>query len=145
MGVTIFCLGGYNGEKILLEFREDIGFPNETSIDGGYDILCSLQIDAGVYHAVEDRYYSSTGALNKFLTELKEINNKLNGEAEYQVLYEDYLSFKVLMSTRGHASIIGRFRADFMLKNVLEFEIETDQTFFADTIQSLEIFLKRYQ
>ena len=37
--MNLFCLNGYNGEKIRLDLNEVIGFPNNTSIEGGYDII----------------------------------------------------------------------------------------------------------
>ncbi len=44
--MNLFCLNGYNGEKIILELNEVIGFPNYTSIEGGYDIACTLIVDS---------------------------------------------------------------------------------------------------
>lgn len=43
--MNLFCLNGYNGEKISLELNEIIGFPNYTIIEGGYDITCTLIVD----------------------------------------------------------------------------------------------------
>ena len=143
--MTIFCLRGYNEDKILLEFKEEQGFPNKNELDGGYGISCSLQIVAGGYRASADKFHSSTSALNKFLVELKEIYVKLIGEANYQVPYENDLSFKVFMSSIGHARIIGQFREDSVLNNILEFDIATDQNYLVDVIKSLENFLKKYE
>ena len=42
--MKLFCLNGYNGEKISLELNEVIGFPDSTSMEGGYDIICTLII-----------------------------------------------------------------------------------------------------
>lgn len=61
--MRLFCLNGYQGEKISMELNEVIGFPNGTSYEGGYDIICTLAIDAGCYHIEFDRLYSATGAL----------------------------------------------------------------------------------
>ena len=148
--MTIFCLRGYNEDKILLEFKEDQGFPHKNELDGGYGISCSLQIVAGGCQARADKYYSSTSALSKFLVELKETYDKLGGEAEYIVMYEYNLSFKVLMSSVGHARIIGQFIDNNILegnilRNALDFEIATDQTYLVDAIKSLESFLKKYE
>lgn len=41
---TIFCLRGDDG-KICLELNKVFGFPDETSIEGGYDIVCTVTID----------------------------------------------------------------------------------------------------
>ena len=59
--MNLFCLNGYNGEKIRLDLNEVIGFPNNTSIEGGYDIICTLVIDSACYHIEHDRLYSATG------------------------------------------------------------------------------------
>ena len=61
--MEIFTFNGYDGEKIALKLKEVIGFPDSTSYEGGYDIICSLEIDVGCYKAKFDRYYSATGAL----------------------------------------------------------------------------------
>ena len=55
--MEIFTFNGYDGEKIALKLKEVIGFPNSTSYEGGYDIICSLEIDVGCYKAKFDRYY----------------------------------------------------------------------------------------
>ncbi len=64
--MEIFTFNGYDGEKIALKLKEIIGFPDSTSYEGGYDIICSLEIDVGCYKAKFDRYYSATGALYSF-------------------------------------------------------------------------------
>lgn len=52
--MNLFCLNGYNVEKIRLDLNEVIGFPNNTSIEGGYDIICTLVIDSACYHIEHD-------------------------------------------------------------------------------------------
>ena len=67
------CLKGYNGEQISLELNEIIGYPKHTSIEGGYDIRCTLKIDVGCYHVECDTLYSAKGALYRFSDELKNV------------------------------------------------------------------------
>ena len=45
--MEIFCLNGYQNEKIQLELVEVLGFPEITSYEGGYDIVCRLLIQVG--------------------------------------------------------------------------------------------------
>ena len=42
--MEIFTFNGYDGEKIALKLKEVIGFPDSTSYEGGYDIICSLNL-----------------------------------------------------------------------------------------------------
>lgn len=46
--MEIFTFNGYDGEKIALKLKEVIGFPDLTSYEGGYDIICSLDIQQQV-------------------------------------------------------------------------------------------------
>ena len=142
--MRLFCLNGYQGEKISMELNEVIGFPNSTSYDGGYDIICTLAIDAGCYHIEFDRLYSATGALYRFCNELKNCYNKLEGQAEYRMLLENDLCFKVVMTTGGHAVIMGTFQELPHKNNILEFEIDTDQTCFLSVIQDIENLKEKY-
>ena len=67
--MEIFCLNGYENEKIQLELIEVLGFPEATSYEGGYDIICRLLIQVGSYHINYDMLYSATGALYRFSDE----------------------------------------------------------------------------
>ena len=91
--MEIFTFNGYDGEKIALKLKEVIGFPDSTSYEGGYDIICSLEIDVGCYKAKFDRYYSATGALYSFSNQLKECYERLEGEARYALLLENDFIF----------------------------------------------------
>lgn len=90
--MNLFCLNGYNGEKIRLDLNEVIGFPNNTSIEGGYDIICTLVIDSGCYHIEHDRLYSATGTLYRFSKGLDACYTDLFGSGEYHCLYTLYRS-----------------------------------------------------
>lgn len=92
--MKIFCLYGTDrNEKLLLELNEVIDFPHRTSYEGGYDIICTLQLDIGCYHVKCHRYFSATGALYRFSDNLKECYKSLSGSAEYFLLLEDDLSW----------------------------------------------------
>lgn len=136
--MTIFCLKGYNEEKISLELNSVIGYPDDTSYEGGYDIVCTLTIDTGCYHVEYDRLYSATGALYRFGEELKRCYERLEGTAEYRLLLGNDLRFRVEMTAGGHAIIMGSFQERPDVQNVLEFQMDTDQTCFLSVIKSIE-------
>lgn len=136
--MEIFCLYGRNRtEKIRLELNEVIGFPNGTSYEGGYDIICTLQIDIGCYCVTCDRYVSTTGALYRFAEELSECYKTLSGRAAYHLLLDDDLSFTVAMTTNGHAVVKGNFQERPDKNNVFAFEMETDQTCLLPVLQGI--------
>lgn len=137
--MRLFCLHGtdYN-EKILLELNEVIDFPERTSYEGGYDIICTLQIDVGCYHVKCDRYYSATGALYRFSDSLKDCYKELAGNAEYRLRWENELVFNVAMTSCGHALVTGQFRERPEKNTVLTFEMETDQTYLLPVFQEID-------
>ena len=135
--MEIFCLNGYQNEKIQLELVEVLGFPEITSYEGGYDIVCRLLIQVGSYCVNCDKLYSATGALYKFSDELKSCYAKLNGKAEYRLLLENDLSFVVEMTTSGHAVLTGRFQERPDKENIFSFEMETDQSCFQRLFKEL--------
>lgn len=137
------CLHGYN-EKIELTILEAPGFPDSTSYEGGYDLICELVIDTGCFHIQYDRLFSATGALYRFADELRNCYNTLSGTAEYKLWLENDLSFKVVMESGGHAVINGRFQERPDRNNVFEFEMETDQTCFLSVIQEIEALKEVY-
>ena len=142
--MNLFCLNGYNGEKISLELNEIIGFPNNTSIEGGYDTICTLIIDSGCYHVEFDRLHSATGILYRFSKELNTCYTDLLGSAEYHPLYENDLNFKVKMTSSGHAIVTGTFQEFPDKQNVLRFEFDTDQSCLLSVIQDIENLKVRY-
>lgn len=143
--MEIFSLYGIDKkEGIRLELNEVIGFPHSTGYDGGYDIICTLQIDVGCYHVKCDRYFSATGALYRFSDALKECYEKLNGQAEYRLFLENDLSFSVSMTSNGHAVVSGKFQERSDRNTALEFEMETDQTYLLPVIRGIENLKKRY-
>ena len=142
--MTIFSLSGYENEKIVLEFRKELGFPNSTSYEGGYAIECFLQINVGGYHIKSAIHYSATGALYRFSRELKRCYDTLQGEAEYQLKLENDLMIKVSMLSSGHAVITGSFQARPDKQNILQFEIATDQTYLLSVIQDIESLKGKY-
>lgn len=142
--MCLFCIKGYNGEQICLELNEVIGFPDSTSIEGGYDIKCTLKIDVGCYHVKCDTLYSATGALYRFCDELKGCYAQLDGQAEYKLLYENDLCFKVEMTNGGCAVVTGTFQEYPDKENILQFQMETDQSCFLSVIQDIDSLKNNY-
>lgn len=138
---TIFCLRGDDG-KICLELNKIFGFPDETSIEGGYDIICTVTIDAGAYHVKATPYYSVTEPVFRFCKRLENCYNTLEGTASYALTYENDLTFDVRMLPRGKAVIVGTFQADCSRENILQFEINTDQSYFKSAIDEIKEFQK---
>lgn len=136
--MEIFCLNGYQNEKIELEIIDVLGFPEKTSYEGGYDIICRLLIQMGSYHIIFDKLYSATGALYRFSDELKRCYAKLDGKAKYNLLLENDLSFEVEMVGSGHAVVTGSFQERPDKENVFSFEMETDQSCFPLVFQGID-------
>lgn len=137
------CLHGYN-EKIELTISEAPGFPDSTSYEGGYDLICELVIEIGCFHIRHDRLFSATGALYRFADELRNCYDTLSGTAEYKLLLENDLSFQVVMGSGGHAVVTGSFRERPDKNNIFEFEMETDQSCFLPVLQEIEALKKVY-
>lgn len=136
--MEIFCLNGYQNEKIQLELLDVLGFPEEISYDGGYDIICRLLIQIGCYHINCDKLYSATGALYRFSDELKRCYANLNGTAKYKLRLENDLTFEIEMKDYGQAIVTGSFQEIPSKENIFSFEMETDQSCFPSVIQGID-------
>lgn len=142
--MEVICINGHANDKIVLEINEVLGFPNNTSYEGGYDIICTLRIDAGGYHICSERVFSATGALYNFANQLENCYKTLNGQAHYSLLLENELTFTVSMTTLGHAIINGRFQERLDKDNVFTFEIHTDQSCLLNVVQSINSLKEKY-
>lgn len=136
--ILAFCIDGYSSQKIELIIREVIGYPDVHGLDGGYDVICDVLIDAGSYHVEGASCFSTTQILYYLGEELKKCYQNLDGEATYKMVLENNLEFSVVMTGRGHAVIRGTYQERFDIRNILEFEIETDQSFLLPVIQNIE-------
>ena len=68
--IRAFCLNGYN-EKIELQITELLGFPDNTSYEGGYDVRGTLHIVVGCYTVHTDNFYFATGVLYRLDWQLR--------------------------------------------------------------------------
>lgn len=142
--MQITLRGSGKDEKIELEPVRALNYPACTSCEGGYDLICKLVIDVGCYHVRFDRLYSATGALYRFGTQLQACYDTLDGVAEYALIYEKDLVFRVFMRRGGHATVRGTFRAQPETCTALTFEMETDQSCFPPVIAAIEELKKLY-
>lgn len=67
----------------------------------------------------------------------------MEGTASYALAYETDLKFDVQMLSRGKAIIVGIFQADSSRENILQFEINTDQSYFKSVIDEIGEFRKQ--
>lgn len=123
-------------EYIELSIDEVYGFPNDTSYGGGYGAKGTLNICAGEY-VVTAQHYFTTGELFCFSIQLRRCYDALNGTAVLENT-ERELELKCEFTRLGHVIITGIFQANPCVKNILEFEIKTDQTQIKETLASLK-------
>ena len=142
--MEIFSFQSEQPAKISLTLTSAPGFPKKTSIEGGYDLICTLVIEVGCYSVRCTEYFTATGALYRFADQLKACYETLNGKADYSLIYEDDLRFTVTMKPGGHAVISGSFRENPAAENALTFEIPTDQYAFPAVIAGIEGLKERY-
>lgn len=141
--VRAFCLHGSNG-KIELTITETLGFPADTSYEGGYDVKGSLDIDIGCYVVRFDDYCFSTGVLRGFMEELEKCYETLRGKAVYKRLWENDFAFTLEMTDSGHAVVNGTFQEDPVMNNKLTFELQTDQTYVKPVISDLRKIIRLF-
>ena len=142
--MQIFSFQSEQSAKISLTLTSAPGFPKKTSIEGGYDLICTLEIEVGCYSARCMEYFTTTGALYRFADQLKACYETLNGKADYGLMYEDDLRFTVTMKLGGHAILSGRFQANPAEETMLTFEMPTDQSAFPAVIAGIEGLKERY-
>ena len=127
---------------IKFYIKEVLGFPNETSHFGGYDIIGEIEIQCDNY-IVKGGLNYSTGDIYDFYIQLNQIFNSLNGNAKFYS-YEDQLSFFVNVDKKGHISIEGEYREDLVNATKLIFELECDQSYLKDSLIELKMIADKY-
>ncbi len=135
--VEAFALHGTQGDGIFMTIQEVFGYPAHTSIEGGYDIRCALDIHAGAYSVQSETCFFATGALYLFCDALQQCYASLSGFAVCKMAYENELSFSLQMLHGGRARITGTYQQNPDVKTLLQFEMETDQSCFPDVIRSI--------
>jgi len=134
-----FCLkGNTEGESIEIFIEKIFGFPEHTGYDGGYDFQGTVNISIGSYAVNDANIICSTGALYRFLSDLKLCYQSLKGTAALRHSLENELVFALKMTKMGHGVVQGEFREFPHLPNKLIFEMETDQTCMLSAINELQ-------
>ena len=135
-----FELKGENG-IITVEIEKTFDFPNKTCFKGGYECVVGIKIRVGSY-SVKSSFYTSTGELFKFYEKLKTCQSELNGVAEFDS-YEQNLELTV-KSDSGKISIFGTYQENLGIDNKLEFDFNSDQSYFKKSVEQLERIFDKY-
>jgi hypothetical protein len=135
-----FELKGENG-IITVGIEKTFDFPNETCFKGGYECVVGIEIKVGSY-SVKSSFYTSTGELYKFYEKLKTCQPELNGVAEFDS-YEQCLELTVKYVS-GKISIWGTYQENLGIDNKLEFEFNSDQSYFKNSVEQLERIFDKY-
>ena len=75
--------------------------------------------------------------LASFQVELSKLYKSLSGSAKFLTL-ERWLSFEITGDGRGHFSCVGEITDGSVRGNTLNFELDLDQTFLPESLNSLE-------
>tara|TARA_R110002033_G_C3745153_1_gene225549 strand:+ start:70 stop:510 length:441 start_codon:yes stop_codon:yes gene_type:complete len=135
-----FELKGENG-IITVGIEKTFDFPNKTCFKGGYECVVGIEIRVGSY-SVRSKFYASTGELFKFYEKLKTCQSELNGVAEFDS-YEKNLELTVKYDS-GKISIFGTYQENLGIDNKLEFDFNSDQSYFKNSVEQLERIFDKY-
>lgn len=130
-----FLMTGMDG-SIQLTIEEVFGYPHETSYGGGYGAKGNLTIQSGGFSANSPHYFT-TGELYSFYQQLQDCYNHLTGIATLENT-ERELELQCEFNKFGHVILTGRFQASPTEKNILQFELKSDQTQVKDTLSQLK-------
>lgn len=137
-----FVLRGKRGCFIRVVLDQVLGFPKQTSHFGGYDVQGTVEIKSGNYY-VKGELWFTTGEVYEFYNQLVQCWNDLNGTATFWT-YETNLKLEAAFNDRGQVTIEGYFKEFADEENELKYEIESDQSFFVETIDGLKAIVKHY-
>ncbi|MGO4696468.1 hypothetical protein AB4Z50_19515 [Paenibacillus sp. 2TAB26] len=127
---------GKQGCFIQISLDEVFGFPNMTSPFGGYDVRGIAEIKSGNYY-VKGELWFTTGETYEFYNQLVKCWAELKGLATF-CSTEANLELKVKFINRRQISIVGYFKEFAHQDNEMKFEIESEQSFFGETVEGLE-------
>lgn len=130
-----FLMTGMDG-SIQLTIEEVFGYPNKTSYGGGYGANGKLTIQSGGFSANATHYFT-TGELYSFYQQIQDCYNQLMGIAILENT-ERELELQCEFNKFGHVIVMGSFQANPHEKNILHFEIKSDQTQMKDTLSQLK-------
>lgn len=139
--VNEFFIKGKEG-FIRIELKEVFGFPDLTSNFGGYDVQGRIEIKSGNYY-VNGELWFTTGEIYEFHEQLASCYRKLSGVATFWTS-ETNLKIEIKFDKLGQITIDGYFQEKAYQENKLKFEIESDQSFFEETIKGLKKIVDYY-
>ncbi|NPV90892.1 MAG: hypothetical protein HPY50_08975 [Firmicutes bacterium] len=134
-----FGLNGTNG-FIKIRIQELYDIPHYTS---GWDARGDVEIECDHYKASGEIYFS-TGQIDDFYQQLKKCQDIVKGTANFEN-YELNLKFTLTYDSSGHVSIEGSYQEYPHRKSKLYFEIDSDQSFFNETLKQLRKIIKEYE
>ena len=137
-----FKIAGKQG-FIRIELNEVYGFPNQTSHLGGYDVKGKIEIKSGNYYVKGAELWFSTGQVYEFFIQLEKCNHNLKGNATFSES-ENILKLDLSFNRLGQINIQGHFQELAHQENILQFEIESDQSYLESTIQQLKNIVDHY-
>ncbi|MCY9669211.1 hypothetical protein M5X11_30530 [Paenibacillus alginolyticus] len=138
----VFFLRGNQGCFVRITFDEVFGFPKLTSPFGGYDVRGTVEIKSGNY-CVKGELWFSTGEIYEFYNQLSRCFTELKGISSFCTT-EANLKLEVAFGHRGQVVIEGYFKEFAHRDNELKFEIESNQSFFVETLDGLREIISHY-
>lgn len=129
-------MSGKNG-CIVIKFKEhNISF---CKID------CYETFDINGFIEINSRSYFTKGKISFtladiyiFYKDLKNLYNNLQGEAQFCSLFPGELKICIEFFENGSVIIGGSYKESYSYNNILKFNIDSDQSYFQETIQKLE-------
>lgn len=141
--MRVFELRGRNNESIALRIDEVFGFPDTTSVNGGYDATCRLTVKLGSVTVSNPAYQASTGAFYRLYSQLKECHAELYGTAVYEVPYTDGAEF-TLEIEYGELDVTVRGSYGELAGTRLAFEFLTDQSYISSVLLDLKKIVRAF-
>ncbi|MDH6371724.1 hypothetical protein M2444_003523 [Paenibacillus sp. PastF-3] len=137
-----FVVRGKQGCYVNITLDEVFGYPNATSHFGGYDVRGTAELKSGNYY-VKGELWFSTGQTYEFYNQLARCYTDLMGIATF-CNSEANLKIDINFNNRGQVVIEGYFKEFAHQDNELKFEIESNQSFFIETLDGLREIVDHY-
>ncbi|WP_139997450.1 hypothetical protein [Paenibacillus paridis] len=137
-----FVIRGKLGCYLQITLDELFGFPKTTSHFGGYDVKGTVEIKSGSYFVMGELWFS-TGEIYLFYNQLVQCYKDLEGVAKF-CSSETNLEFEIKFRNRGQVFIQGAYKEFESLDNELKFEIESNQSFYLETLEGLREIVNLY-
>ena len=136
-----FSIKGSSG-FIKINIEELYGFPDETSPFGGYGTKSRIKLESNSY-SVNSIVWLSTGSLYNLYKELEPAQRQLKGTASF-TSDENDLWFVVEYDELGCVSINGEYKQNYQERNILKFEIFSDQSYIERSLTKLKRIVEKY-